>query len=177
LNRIRQQAKRMRSVNTTTTCQIRPLRLPDVHQVLDIIKSTRRELCLAALGPALLESTDYSILDVYRRRRSAYFVATQDGAVIGGAGIAPLQGGDWKTCELQRMYLRNGHRGHGVGQALLDICLERARTLEFEHCYAETISAMSVAIAFYQRNHFRRREVRLGDSGHAHNDYWLLRAL
>jgi putative acetyltransferase len=164
----------MRSVNKANRCEVRRLQLADVPELLEIIRSARAEYGLAERVPALLEPTDYRLLDHYRRKRSAYFVARVAGEVAGGAGIYPLINGDWTTCELQRMYLRSAYRGGGIGQTLLDACLQTARDLGFEHCYAETISEMSSAIRFYERNGFTRCLQPIGDTGHGHNDCWLM---
>jgi putative acetyltransferase len=154
--------------------QIRRLRQADVHQLLDVICGVRREFGMETRVASLLEPNDYALFDIYRHRRSAYFVAVMETQVIGGAGIFPLLNEDWGTCELQRMYLRSQFRGRGIGQSLLDACLDAARTLGFERCYAETVSEMSTAIAFYDRNGFRRLSAPIGETGHRHNDYWMM---
>jgi len=151
--------------------QIRRLQQADVHQLLNVISGVRREFGLQARVATLLEPSDYALLDVYRHRRSAYFVAVMDGQVLGGAGIFPLTDQDWGTCELQRMYIRRQHRGRGVGQSLLDACLDSARSLGFERCFAETVSEMSTAITFYERNGFQRLPAPIGNTGHSHNDH------
>ena len=145
---------------------IRRLLQQDVHSMLDIIRGVRREYGLEARVEKLLEPADYSLFDLYRRRRSAYFIALEAGEVVGGA--------DFKTCELQRMYLRPDGRGRGIGLALLQSCIHAAESFGFERCYAETISAMTGAIAFYRRNGFSRLSAPLGQTGHGHNDCWML---
>jgi putative acetyltransferase len=164
----------MRSVRRTNPWLIRRLQQSDVHELLGIIRGVRQEFGLARRVAALLEPNDYALIDVYRHRRSAYFVAVMDNCVAGGAGIFPLATEDWATCELQRMYLRPQYRGLGIGQALLNACLEGARPLGFARCYAETVSEMSKAIAFYERNGFRRLTAPIGGTGHSHNDCWLV---
>jgi putative acetyltransferase len=164
----------MRSMTNDDSWQIRRLQQADVHQLLDLISGVRSEFGLATRVASLLEPNDYAIRDVYRHRRSAYFVAVMDSQVLGGAGIFPLANGDWSTCELQRMYLRFQHRRQGIGQSLLNACLEAARFLGFERCYAETISEMSSAVAFYERNGFRRLPAPIGETGHSHNDFWMM---
>ena len=154
--------------------QIRRLQQADVHQLLDLISGVRREFGLQARVASLLEPSDYAILNLYRHRRSAYFVAVMDSQVLGGAGLFPLANEDWGTCELQRMYIYSQHRGRGIGQSLLNACLEAARSLGFERCYAETISEMSTAIAFYERNGFQRLRAPIGNTGHSHNDHWMM---
>jgi putative acetyltransferase len=126
----------MRSVTNNDSWQIRRLQQADVHQLLDLIGGVRREFGLEGRVASLLEPSDYAILNVYRHRRSAYFVAVMHSRVLGGAGIFPMASQDWGTCELQRMYIRYQHRGQGIGQSLLNACLEAARSLGFERCYA-----------------------------------------
>jgi putative acetyltransferase len=159
---------------TANASEIRRLQPDDVHQLLELIKSVRREFGLSRRVSELLEPSDYAVLDVYRNRRSAYFVAVVGKQVLGGAGIFPLVDEDWGTCELQRMYLCSRYRGCGIGQSLLVACIATARSLGFERCYAETVSEMATAIAFYERNGFRPLTAPIGGTGHRHNDCWLM---
>ena len=81
-------------------CVIRRLQQADVYPVLEIIRATRREFGLESRVAALIEPSEYRLLDLYRSRRAAYFVAVEGSEVVGGAGIAPLTSADWSTCEL-----------------------------------------------------------------------------
>jgi putative acetyltransferase len=153
---------------------IRRLADPDVRTVLEIISDCRREYGLENRVPALLEPADHRLLDTYRCRRSAYFVAILDGEVVGGAGISHLPEGDGSTCELQRMYVRQASRARGIGHALLVRCVQAARAFRYLRCYAETISEMTAAIAFYERHGFRQLAEPIGRTGHQHNDRWML---
>jgi putative acetyltransferase len=159
---------------TSSSWKIRRLQQSDVRQLLDIISGVRGDFGLATRVDSLLEPNDYAILDVYRHRRSAYFVAATETEILGGAGISPLTNGDWGTCELQRMYLRPQSRGQGIGQSLLSACIDTSRALGFERCYAETIAEMTDAIAFYERNKFERLFAPIGETGHSHNDVWMM---
>jgi hypothetical protein len=73
--RIRCKGQRMRSMISNHSWQIRRLHRSDVPQLLDLIGGVRREFGLAARVTSVLEPNDYAIFDVYRHRRSAYFVA------------------------------------------------------------------------------------------------------
>jgi putative acetyltransferase len=156
---------------------VRPLAAADVQAMLAIIGDARREYGLEHRVREVLEPADLAILATYSRPRSAYFVATEAGTILGGAGIARVDSLDASVCELQRMYLRPEGRGRGAGQALLTRCFEAARELGFRTCYAETIAEMKTAIAFYERNGFRRLNAPLGATNHPHNDCWLLRGV
>jgi putative acetyltransferase len=157
--------------------QIRLIEPADVPAMLTIIAQSRAEYGLADRVAELLEPADRALYATYQRQRSLYFVAVMDGVVVGGAGIAPLNGADPLTCELQRMYLHRDARGRGIGAALLERCIKAARQFLYVRCYLETISQMQLALAFYARNGFRDLQGPVGETGHGHNDRWLMRPL
>lgn len=157
--------------------QIRLIEPADVPALLDIIADSRAEYGVHERGVELLEPSDHALYATYQRQRSLYFVAVLGGDIVGGAGIAPLEGADPLTCELQRMYLRHDARRRGIGRALLEQCLKAARQFLYVRCYLETIAQMRPALDFYGRNGFRGLGSRLGAAGHEHNDRWLVRPL
>ena len=159
-----------------TRLTIRPLERSDVPAMLAIIRDARAEYGLAERVESLLEPADLALYDTYQRQRSLYSVALLDGVVVGGAGVAPLAGADPLTCELQRMYLGRQVRGLGIGTSLMNTCLDAARRFWFVRCYAETISQMERALAFYSRHGFATLSAPLGRTGHGHSDRWLLRS-
>ena len=157
--------------------QIRLIEPADVPALLDIIADSRAEYGVHERGAELLEPSDRELYATYQRQRSLYYVALLGNEIVGGAGVAPLQGADPLTCELQRMYLRRDARGRGIGNALLEQCLKAARQFLYVRCYLETITRMQPALEFYNRNGFRDLGSRLGTTGHEHNDRWLVRPL
>jgi len=157
--------------------QIRLIEPADVPALLTVIAESRAEYGVGERGVELLEPADRALYASYQRQRSLYFVALWGGEIVGGAGLAPLQGADPLTCELQRMYLRRDARGRGIGNALLEQCLKAARQFLYVRCYLETLTQMQPALEFYNRNGFRDLESRLGATGHGHNDRWLMRPL
>ena len=162
---------------TTERLLIRPIEPADVPALLEIIANSRGEYGIAERGVELLEPADHALYATYQRQRSLYFVASLDGEVVGGAGIAPLTGSEPLTCELQRMYLRPDARGRGIGDALLQHCLAAAKQFLYVRCYLETITQMQAALEFYGRHGFRNLQAPLGRTGHSHNDRWLMRGL
>jgi len=156
---------------------IRLLEPADVPPLLTIIADSRAEYGIGDRGVELLEPADRALFETYQRQRSLYFVALSGGEVVGGAGVAPLKGSDPLTCELQRMYLRRDARGRGIGEALLKRCLAAARQLLYVRCYLETVKQMQPALQFYGRHGFHDLKSPLGDTGHQHNDRWMMRPL
>lgn len=113
----------------------------------------------------------------YSRPRSAYFVVERDGKLGGGAGIAPLLGGDDGVCELRKFYLLPSVRGLGLGQALLDKCLLTARGFGFGQCYAEMLDRMSEAQRLLQGNSFQLLEAPMGYGELPGSHTWYLRSV
>jgi putative acetyltransferase len=162
---------------TTPRLEIRPLEPVDVPALLTIIAASRAEYGIAEKGVELLEPADHALYATYQRQRTLYFVALQDGEVVGGAGVAPLSGADPLTCELQRMYLKAEARGRGIGDALLQRCIAAAKQFLYVRCYLETVTQMRPALEFYGRHGFRDLQGPLGRTGHGHNDRWMMRPL
>jgi len=108
----------------------------------------------------------------YAGARAAYFVSEDNGAIVGGAGIAPLAGAAFEVCELRKMYVLPGARGHGVGELLLRRCLRVARGFGYQVCYLETLATMAAARHLYERAGFRPLPERVGASGNCGCDRW-----
>ena len=104
---------------------------------------------------------------------AAYFVVVEaTGQVVGGAGVAPLEGGEPGVCELRKMYFLPAARGQGVGEALLRLCLTVARDRGLRTCYLETLSGMDQAIRLYRKLGFRALCAPLGRTSHGGCDQW-----
>jgi putative acetyltransferase len=161
----------------TDLLEIRPIELADVPPLLRIIADSRAEYGIGERGVELLEPADHALYATYQRQRTLYFVALLGGEVVGGAGVAPLAGADPLTCELQRMYLRSDARGRGIGDKLLERCLGAAKQFLYVRCYLETVTQMQAALEFYGRHGFRDLRAPIGQTGHEHNDRWMMRPL
>ncbi len=161
----------------TNTFTIRPIEPRDDSTIAAIIRSVMPEFGAGGAGFAIHDAEVAAMSASYARPRSAYFVATIDGVVLGGAGIAPLEGGNAGTCELRKMYFMSALRGRGVGHALIAHCMDVARTLGFEHCYLETLTGMDAAQALYVASGFQRIDHALGATGHHGCNRFYLRAL
>jgi molybdate transport system substrate-binding protein len=73
-------------------------------------------------------------------------VVAAGGRVVGSCGVIPLPHG---SCELRKMYLEPGVRGHGLGKRLLDRAVAFARGRGFERIELETASVLGRAMALY----------------------------
>lgn len=156
---------------------IRPIESRDDIAIADIIRTVMPEFGATGSGFAINDPEVDWMSRAYAQPRSAYFVVEQDGVVLGGGGIAPLDGGDADTCELRKMYFLPRARGKGAGAALMERCLDAARGSGFRRCYIETLGGMDAAMKLYERSGFERIPASLGATGHGGCNTFYLRAL
>jgi putative acetyltransferase len=160
-----------------TTFRIRSIEPRDDATMAAIIRAVMPEFGATGCGFAINDPEVDWMSRAYAQPRSAYFVVEVDGAVLGGGGVAPLEGGDADTCELRKMYFLPQARGVGAGSALMATCVDAARGFGFRRCYLETLSGMDAAMRLYERSGFRRIETALGDTGHGGCNTFYLREL
>ena len=156
---------------------LRPITADDDDAVASIIRSVMTSFGASGPGFAIHDPEVAAMSAAYARAGAAYFVIEHDGRVLGGAGIAPLEGGDADTCELRKMYFLPEARGLGLGRALLARCLDHAAALGYRRCYLETLTGMDAAQALYVKLGFVRIEGPRGCTGHGGCDRFYERAL
>lgn len=157
----------------------RALEPADRAGVAHLIRTVMPEFGARGPGFAINDPEVDDMFAAYEAARSAYFVVTRvsDGSVAGGAGYAPLVGGDGATCELRKMYFMPELRGLGLGQELLSRCIIGAREAGFARMYLETLGGMAQARALYERSGFTRIDGPLGATGHFSCDAFYVRSL
>ncbi len=155
---------------------IRPITRGDDPAIAAIIRKVMPEFGASGSGFAINDPEVDWMSRAYAAPRSAYFVVEDaSGRVLGGGGVAPLEGGDADTCELRKMYFLPEARGRGAGAALMQRCLAAARGFGFTRCYLETLTGMDAAMRLYARSGFRRIDGPLGATGHGGcNTFYLL---
>jgi putative acetyltransferase len=151
---------------------LRPIEPRDDAAVATIIRTVMPEFGADGPGFAIHDPEVSTMSAAYARPRHAYFVVERAGRVIGGAGIAPLEGGDPDVCELRKMYFLPEARGLGLGERMLRRCLGFAREAGFRLCYLETLAAMKQAQKLYRRLGFEPLCAPMGKTGHFGCDNW-----
>ena len=154
---------------------IRPITTADDAAMAAIIRGVMPEFGATGDGFAINDPEVDWMHRAYSRPRCAYFVVEREGRVVGGGGVAPLDGGDEDVCELRKMYFLPEARGIGAGAAMMDRCLAAAREIGFRRCYLETLTGMDAAMRLYERSGFRRIPGAMGATGHGGcNTFYLL---
>lgn len=153
----------------------RPILPKDDAAVASIIRTVMPEFGADGPGFAIHDPEVTCMSAAYEAPRAAYYVVEVAGRVVGGAGIAPLQGADEKTAELRKMYFLPEARGIGAASTLLRHLLDIAKRLKFSRVYLETLTGMDAAQRLYEHLGFRRIDKPMGRTGHfGCNRFYLL---
>jgi len=145
---------------------IRLLEEKDNAAIRNIIKTVMPQFGAGGQGFAIHDREVENMYEAYANSRCAYFVCEENGKILGGAGIAPLEGGDADICELKKMYFLPEARGKGLGQEILSECLKAAKKIGFKYCYIETFNTMAGAMKLYEKNAFKKIPEPCGNTGH-----------
>jgi putative acetyltransferase len=156
--------------------KIRQIRQSDNPYIYDIVKTAMLSFGADPKKTVLRDESLQKMSEHYGGEREIYFVAEDDnGEVLGGAGIKQLQGGNEDVCELQRMFLSPQAHGKGIGQKLMDLCIEKAKEFGYKIIYLESLTAMTKARKLYDRSGFRLIDHPMGDTGHGGCNVWMIR--
>lgn len=145
---------------------IRAIRREDNQVIASIIRTVMPEFGASGKGFAIHDTEVDNIFDAYSGSRRSYFVCEDADKIVGGGGIAPLEGGDEDVCELKKMYFLPEARGKGWGSKILDACLQSAKAAGFKYCYLETFNTMKGAMKLYEKKGFARIDGPMGSTGH-----------
>jgi putative acetyltransferase len=156
---------------------LRPITAEDDAAVAAIIRKVMPEFGAVGDGFAINDPEVDWMSRAYAAPRCAYFVLERRGRVVGGGGVAPLEGGPEDVCELRKMYFLPEARGLGAGAALMQRCLDAAAGFGFRRCYLETLCGMAGARKLYERTGFHLIDGPLGATGHGGCNTFYLREL
>ncbi|WMI67619.1 GNAT family N-acetyltransferase [Mangrovimonas sp. YM274] len=155
---------------------IREIKREDDAQVAKMIRAVLIEFGVPKVGTAYADSALDCMTETYGASKTIYYVLDDLGKVIGGAGIAPLEGEEG-ICELQKMYFLPEARGTGLGSDMMATCLNKAKEFGFEKCYLETLPYMKAATKLYAKAGFEPLEGPLGNTGHYSCNVWMIKNL
>jgi len=146
---------------------IRAIESKDNLAIHDLVINTLAEFGATGDGFA---SSDAELKDMYSSYQAAdkyFYVVEKDGIVLGGAGVAPLDGEEQSgVCELRKMYFDAQLRGHGIGKKMIDKCIAKAREIGFHTIYLETIPEMTIAQNLYKSRGFEYIDNSKGNTCH-----------
>jgi len=156
---------------------IRPINESDNKHIAVILRQVLIEMDIPRKGSAFEDPEIDKMYESYQSNRSIYFVVEENNKILGGAGINPLRDGDSDICELQKMYFHKSLRGRGIGNKIIELCLNFAVESNFKKCYIETMPNMVNAQKLYLRKGFNYINNPLGNTGHTACPIWMLKNL
>ncbi len=147
--------------------KFRPIQSKDIEQVADLIRIVMTEFGCVGEGYSINDPEIDDMFNAYNHKKAAFYVIENGGHILGCGGIAPLEGGDGKICELRKMYFYPELRGQGWGKKMLNYCLNVAKELGYKRCYLETVERMEQANILYQKMGFKNSSEPFGNTGHS----------
>ena len=156
---------------------IRSVNQSDNKYLAVILREVLVEMEIPQKGSAYEDPELDNMYEAYQFSRSEYFVVEEDKKILGGAGISPLKDADINICELQKMYFHKTLRGRGIGQKMIDICLDFALESGYEKCYIETMPNMVDAQKLYLKTGFQYINSPLGNTGHNACPVWMIKKI
>lgn len=149
---------------------IRPIEKNDNPAVEQIIKQVMTEFACVGEGYSIEDPEVKDMFTAYQQKGARFFVIEMGGEVLGCGGYAALEGAQSHICELRKMYFLSKLRGMGMGQKLLNHCIEMAKKDAYSIMYLETVERMTAANALYQKRGFKALKQSLGHTGHSSCD-------
>ena len=156
---------------------IRPINESDNKHISVILREVLIEMDIPRIGSAYEDPEINNMYESYQSKRSIYFVVEENNKIFGGAGINQLKNGDINICELQKMYFHKSIRGRGIGDKMIELCLNFAVESNYKKCYIETMPNMVYAQKLYIKKGFKYIDNPLGNTGHTACPIWMLKNL
>ena len=156
---------------------IRPINESDNKHIAVILREVLIEMDIPRIGSAYEDPEINNMYESYQSKRSIYFVVEENNKILGGAGINQLKNGNINICELQKMYFHKSIRGRGIGDKMIELCLNFAVESNYKKCYIETMPNMVDAQKLYIKKGFKYIDNPLGNTGHTACPIWMLKNL
>ena len=157
--------------------QIRTIQLEDNAALAKIVRNSLAEFGANKPGTVFFDDTTDHLYEMFQQPGSIYYVAEQNGEILGGGGIFPSEGLPAETAELVKMYLQPGARGKGLGKLLIENCIDFATGFGYFQIYIETMPELRKAVSVYEKFGFEYLDGPLGNTGHFGCDVWMLKRI
>lgn len=130
---------------------IRQANNSDSEKIKDLIFSVLEEYGLKSDSFNIDKDLD-DIEEFYTHNGGYFGVVEENNSIAATVGLYNI---DNNTCELRKMYTYPNQRGKGLGNMLMDFCLEKAGELGFNRIILETASPLKEAISLYKKYGFK----------------------
>ncbi|MDB5031461.1 GNAT family N-acetyltransferase [Mucilaginibacter sp.] len=160
------------------TAFLRPVQFKDNVELARIIRDVFEEFDAPKEGSVYSDDQTDHLFELFNDTPgSCYFVAEENGVLLGGCGVFPTEGLPNGYAELVKLYLSAATRGKGIGKILMEKCFEAATGLGYTHLYLESFPQFAKAVSMYEGMGCIRIDQPLGNSGHFACTIWLVKEL
>jgi putative acetyltransferase len=156
---------------------LRQIEERDNREIAEVIRSVFREFRIDRPGTVYYDPTTDDLFNLFKTPGSVYWLAEENGILLGGCGLFATPGLPEGCAELVKLYLLPECRGRGIGRMLMEKAFESARELGYTQLYLESMPELSKAIGIYEKAGFHFIPSRMGNSGHFNCDIWMLKEL
>ena len=154
---------------------LRTIEQNDNHAIAEVIRNVFREFKIDKPGTVYTDPTTDDLYSLFVNPESVYWIAEDDGMIVGGCGIFPTKGLPEGCAELVKFYVPADCRGKGIGNMLMQKSIESAKELGYQQLYLESFPELAKAVSMYIRNGFTYLPHALGNSGHYSCNIWMLK--
>ncbi|MFV0310152.1 MAG: GNAT family N-acetyltransferase [Dysgonomonas sp.] len=145
---------------------IRPIEEKDNKELAALIRAVFEEFGSEKIGTVYSDPETDALFRYFSKAGAEYWVAEENGSLIGGCGIYPTKGLPDGCAELVKLYLSPSARGKGLGLRLFDKSVKSAIKLGYKQLYLESFPEFSKAVSMYESFGFKQLDHPLGNSGH-----------
>lgn len=155
----------------------RQLEKKDNPEIAALIRSVFREFGVDRPGTVYFDPTTDDLHSLFQTPGSVYWIAEDDGKIIGGCGIYPTENLPEGCAELVKLYLDASYRKQGIGRRLLEKSVGSAKDMGYRQLYLESLPELGKAISLYQKQGFSFIDHKMGDEGHFGCTIWMMKDL
>lgn len=149
----------------------------DNREIARLIRNVFEEFNIHKPGTVYFDPTTDDLYSLFRTPGSEYWIAWEEGVMIGGCGVFPTPGLPEGCAELVKFYLDASQRGKGIGWQLMERTFDSAREFGYRRLYLESLPELDKAISLYERAGFKFLKSPMGESGHFGCNIWMIKDL
>ena len=164
-------------INNTMNITFRNIEENDNKEIAELIRTVFREFKIDRPGTVYFDPNTDNLFKLFQTPGSIYWIAEENGKMIGGCGIFSTPGLPEGFAELVKLYLLPQWRGKGIGRMLMERCFDSAKSLGYKQLYLESLPELDKAVSMYTKAGFRHIKHALGNSGHFGCNIWMIKDL
>jgi putative acetyltransferase len=153
---------------------IRNIKKDDNPIIAELIRKIFREFKIDKPGTVYTDPSTDALYELFQTKGAEYWLAEEDGKLLGGCGIYPTDGLPEGCVELVKFYLSADTRGKGLGRKLMEQSIESARNMGYKQVYLESFPELATAVGMYEKAGFKKLEGPMGNSGHYACTIWMI---